>query len=59
MGNDGLIGSAHIKAKGGRVLTESEESCVVYGMPRAVVEAFVSDRSAPLQRMPGEILEMI
>lgn len=59
MGNDGMVGAAHIKAKGGRILTEAEESCVVYGMPRAVVEAFMSDRSAPLPQLPAEILEMI
>ena len=59
MGNDGLVGSAHIKAKGGRILTEAESSCVVYGMPRAVVEAFVSDRVATLNNMAASIMEMI
>jgi two-component system, chemotaxis family, protein-glutamate methylesterase/glutaminase len=59
MGNDGLVGSAHIKAKGGRILTEAESSCVVYGMPRAVVEACVSDRVAPLAEIASTITEMI
>jgi two-component system chemotaxis response regulator CheB len=59
MGNDGLVGSAHIKATGGRILTEAESSCVVYGMPRAVVEAFVSDRVATLDDMASSIMEMI
>jgi len=59
MGNDGLVGSGYIKAKGGRVLTEAESSCVVYGMPRAVVEACVSDRVAPLESMAAAISEMI
>jgi len=59
MGNDGLVGSAHIKATGGRVVTEAESSCVVYGMPRAVVEAFVSDRVATLDEMASTITEMI
>ena len=43
MGSDGREGAAWIKAKGGTVLTESETSCVVYGMPRSVVEAGLSD----------------
>ena len=59
MGNDGLVGSAHIKATGGRILTEAESSCVVYGMPRAVVEAFVSDRVATLDEMASTIMEMV
>lgn len=59
MGNDGVAGAMHIKAKGGMVVTEAESSCVVYGMPRAVVEAGASDRVAPLDRMMSTILEMI
>jgi two-component system chemotaxis response regulator CheB len=59
MGSDGLVGSAHVKAKGGRIITEAESSCVVYGMPRAVVEACVSDRVATLDEMASTIMEMI
>ena len=59
MGNDGLLGAAHIKARGGRILTEAEESCVVYGMPRAIVEASLSDRTAPLGEMAEALTEMI
>lgn len=59
MGTDGLLGAAHIKAQGGRIVTEAESSCVVYGMPRAVVEASLSDRSATLDRMAEAIVEMI
>ena len=59
MGNDGVMGSAYIKAKGGHILTEAESSCVVYGMPRAVVEAALSDRVAPLDEMAATISEMM
>ncbi|MDB4916996.1 MAG: Chemotaxis response regulator protein-glutamate methylesterase [Gemmatimonadetes bacterium] len=59
MGSDGLFGSAHIQAKGGRILTEAESSCVVYGMPRAVVEAGMSNRAATLGDMASSILDMI
>ena len=59
MGNDGLAGSAYIQAKGGRILTEAESSCVVYGMPRAVAEAGVSDRVATLDDMAATISGMI
>ena len=56
MGSDGTQGAAWIKAQGGRVFTEAEESCVVYGMPRSVVDAGLSDRVVPLPRMAEAIL---
>jgi two-component system chemotaxis response regulator CheB len=59
MGNDGMVGAAYVQAKGGRVLTEHAETCVVYGMPRAVVEAGVSDRVVMLGDMASTILEMV
>jgi two-component system chemotaxis response regulator CheB len=59
MGSDGRQGAALIKAKGGRIFTESEETCVVYGMPAAVVEAGLSDRSIRLDRMAEAMLEVV
>jgi chemotaxis response regulator CheB len=59
MGDDGLLGAAHIKAQGGRIVTEAESSCVVYGMPRAVAEASLSDRTAPLDEMAAALVEML
>jgi two-component system chemotaxis response regulator CheB len=59
MGSDGRQGAAWIKAQGGQVLTESEESCVVYGMPRSVVEAGLSDASVTLENMAVAILERL
>jgi two-component system chemotaxis response regulator CheB len=59
MGDDGRQGAAWIKARGGCVLTEAEETCVVYGMPRAVVEAGLSDDSVPLDRLSEAIVERI
>ena len=59
MGNDGQEGAAWIKARGGCILTEAEESCVVYGMPRSVVEAGLSDASIPLERLAEAIMEKI
>jgi two-component system chemotaxis response regulator CheB len=59
MGSDGTQGAAWIKAQGGRVISESEESCVVYGMPRSVVEAGLSDASFPLGKMAQAICEAL
>lgn len=59
MGSDGRDGAAWIKARGGRILTEAEGSCVVYGMPRSVVEAGLSDTVLPLERLASGIMERI
>ena len=59
MGVDGRDGAAWIKARGGAVLTEAEETCVVYGMPRSVVEAGLSDAAVPLDRLTAAIMERV
>jgi two-component system, chemotaxis family, protein-glutamate methylesterase/glutaminase len=59
MGADGREGAAWIKARGGQIITEAEQSCVVYGMPRSVVEAGLSDQSASLEMMFATILEKL
>jgi len=59
MGSDGREGAAWIKAKGGTVMTEAEESCIIYGMPRSVVEAGLSDAAVPLPRLAEAIMERL
>jgi two-component system, chemotaxis family, protein-glutamate methylesterase/glutaminase len=59
MGSDGKQGSAWIKSQGGHVYTESEESCIVYGMPATVVAAGLSDRSFPLAELARAIREVV
>jgi two-component system chemotaxis response regulator CheB len=59
MGSDGREGAAWIKAKGGTVLTESEASCVVYGMPRSIVEAGLSDGAVVLEGMADAVLARV
>lgn len=59
MGSDGKEGAAWIKSQGGRILTEAEESCIVYGMPRSVMEAGLSDEVYPLEKMAEGIINNI
>lgn len=59
MGSDGRDGCLWIKSKGGTVFTEAEETCVVYGMPRSVDEAQLSDKSIPLYNLVKSIMEEI
>lgn len=56
MGADGVEGMRAIRDGGGRTLAESAETCVIYGMPKAAVEAGVVDRSVPLTRIADEIV---
>ncbi|MCA9261515.1 MAG: chemotaxis response regulator protein-glutamate methylesterase [Planctomycetales bacterium] len=58
MGDDGADGSRLIKRVGGRVLAQDEASCVVYGMPRRVIEDGLADAIVPLQELPGKIMEL-
>jgi two-component system, chemotaxis family, protein-glutamate methylesterase/glutaminase len=58
MGTDGLTGAAWIKARNGAVFVESEETCVVYGMPGAIVEAGLSDKIIRLDQMGQAIMEV-
>lgn len=59
MGNDGTRGCRRIKETGGRVFAQNEESCVVYGMPKAVVEAGLADKIVSLDEMAGEIINAV
>jgi two-component system, chemotaxis family, protein-glutamate methylesterase/glutaminase len=59
MGNDGRVGAGAIRAAGGRVFTESESSCVVYGMPRSVFDEGLSDAQAPIEAMAALIQENV
>lgn len=55
MGNDGCEGVRAMKRRGCTCLTQSEASCVVYGMPLAVDEAGLSDEQVPLERLADRI----
>ena len=56
IGHDGREGSRAVKLAGGRVLAEDEQTCAVYGMPRAVAEAGLADEVLPLDEMPMALL---
>ncbi|HEX3019915.1 MAG TPA: chemotaxis response regulator protein-glutamate methylesterase [Chitinispirillaceae bacterium] len=58
MGSDGLNGIRTLKQKKCYCITQSESSCVVYGMPRSVDEAGLSDCSLPLDSIAAEIVSL-
>jgi len=57
MGKDGLDGARAVRAKGGRILVEAEDTCTVYGMPRAIAEAGLADAVLPLHELPNAIAQ--
>jgi len=59
MGSDGTEGLRAIQEKGGLTLAESEETSVIYGMPKAAIEAGVVRRVVPLEGVVGEILAAV
>ncbi|MEI8131532.1 MAG: chemotaxis response regulator protein-glutamate methylesterase [Leptolinea sp.] len=55
MGSDGTTGALLVHNSGGWVISEAEESCVVYGMPRSVFEAGASNEVVPLSKVADAI----
>jgi two-component system chemotaxis response regulator CheB len=55
MGNDGLRGAQEVHRRGGHILVEAEESCTVYGMPRAIADHGLADDVLTLDRLAGAI----
>jgi two-component system chemotaxis response regulator CheB len=58
MGNDGSRGVRLVKERGGQVIAESEDTAVVYGMPREAMATGVVDRCVPLNQIAAEIVQM-
>jgi two-component system chemotaxis response regulator CheB len=58
VGYDGLVGAKAMKATNSPIFAQEEKSCVVYGMPRGIVEAHLADRIFPLGSMAKRITDM-
>ncbi len=59
MGSDGCEGMKKIKAQGGYSIAQDEASCVVYGMPKSVVDAGLADEIQPLTKIAEAIVEAV
>ncbi len=59
MGRDGVKGCQEIKARGGFVFAQEEDGCVVYGMPKAVIEEGLADRVLPLGKIAPAIVRHV
>ncbi len=59
MGRDGLAGCGALKLAGGYVFAQSQADCVVYGMPKAVIDERLADRQLPLGKVAPAIVRHI
>lgn len=59
MGRDGTEGCRLVRQHGGSVLAQHPDGCVVYGMPKAVVEEQLANRVVPLEKMATWIARMV
>ncbi len=59
MGRDGLEGCRCLKQGGGYVFAQAQDDCVVYGMPKAVIEDNLADRVLPLGKIAPAIVRHV
>lgn len=59
MGEDGARGMKKIHDLGGKIIACSEDTCIVFGMPKAVIELGVADSVKPLFEIAEEIARFV
>ncbi|XGC80488.1 chemotaxis response regulator protein-glutamate methylesterase [Bdellovibrio bacteriovorus] len=59
MGKDGAEGLLEMHKAGAYTVVQSEETCVVYGMPGAAVALGAADKILPLDKIAGDLLECV
>ena len=56
MGSNGSDGLKDLKTQGGVIIAQNEATCVVYGMPKAAVQAGIVDHVASIETVADEML---
>jgi two-component system chemotaxis response regulator CheB len=59
MGRDGVEGCRQLKQRGAVVIAEHADTCVVYGMPKAVVSEGLADRVVPLDLIAANVVRRV
>ena len=57
MGDDGARGLLEMKNAGARTIAQSEESCIVFGMPKEAIQRGAADKVLALNRIAFEIMQ--
>ncbi len=56
MGDDGAAGMGVIKDAGGMTMAQTEDTCVVFGMPKAAIERGFAMRVVPLELLANALI---
>lgn len=59
MGNDGFAGAMEIHKQGGRILAQDEQSAVVFGMPRRIVESNLAEYVASPEMLAAYVAKQV
>ncbi len=59
MGADGAKGLLEMKQAGAKTIAQDEDTCVVFGMPKAAIQLGAADKILPLDQIPIEALKMV
>jgi len=59
MGDDGVAGLKALRAAGGPIIAQDEESSVVFGMPARAIEAGLADVVLPLTAIVAQLTKQI
>jgi len=58
MGRDGASGAKALHEQGATIIAQNEETCVVYGMPRSVIEEGSADMVLPLEEIGDTLVAL-
>jgi two-component system chemotaxis response regulator CheB len=56
MGDDGAEGMGAVRSAGGMTIAQSEDSCVVYGMPKTAIERGYATQVVPLESLADALI---
>ncbi|UUI01522.1 chemotaxis response regulator protein-glutamate methylesterase [Oceanobacillus jeddahense] len=61
MGNDGTLGLKELKKVNSHVLSlaETEETAIVYGMPKSIIKEGLADYQVPLNQMASQLSNLV
>jgi two-component system, chemotaxis family, protein-glutamate methylesterase/glutaminase len=59
MGRDGIAGLRRIRAAGGRIIAQDEQTCAVFGMPAAAIEEGLADFVLPISQVAPKLVEVV
>lgn len=59
MGEDGTLGAKQMKTAGASIIAQDEKTCVVYGMPKSIVDNDLADAILPLDKVHEHLISAV